>query len=233
MAVYNGERYIEEQINSILYQLEDEDEVVVVDDGSKDRSLEIIASYGDPRIRIFQHDKNMGVIASFEDAIRKALGDVLFLCDQDDIWATDRVKKMASVFAARPDVSIVVADVILIDENGEIIQEDKQFTQRPFDARFLPNLISNRFQGSAMAIHSNLRQEILPFPKNVSFLHDAWIGARSALHGRKTIYIDEPLLYYRRHKENNSVRLPLWRKMRKRLELLVSIAVFPLRRESR
>lgn len=233
MAVYNGERYIVEQMDSVLCQLEDKDEVVVVDDGSKDRTLEIVASYGDSRIRVFRHEKNQGVIASFEDAVRKATGDVLFFCDQDDIWTADRVQKMSRVFAENPDVSIVVSNITLIDENGGPIQEAKRLVLHPFDARFFPNLISNRFQGSAMAIRSDLRREILPFPKKVTFVHDAWIGARSALEGRKTIYLDEPLLYFRRHTTNDSGRLSLSRQMRKRLELLASLAIFPLRRESR
>jgi glycosyltransferase involved in cell wall biosynthesis len=230
MATYNGERFLVEQMNSIIVQLGNDDEVIVVDDGSTDSTLDIIASYGDPRIKVFRHDKNQGIVASFGEAILHATGDLLFFSDQDDVWAHDRVQIIVDVFSARPDISIVITDVALIDEKGVSLRSDKRLTRRPFDARFLPNFISNRFQGSAMAIRSGLRDDIFPFPKKVTFLHDAWIGMRSALSGRRSTYIDSPLLYYRRHGRNDSGRLSAWGKLRSRIEMLTELLIFPFRR---
>ena len=79
MAAYNGGAFVEAQLHSILAQLKPQDEVVIVDDGSTDDTLQRIAQIGDARIRLLRHEKNAGVVATFEDALRSATGDVLFL----------------------------------------------------------------------------------------------------------------------------------------------------------
>jgi hypothetical protein len=126
-----------------------------------------------------------------------------------------------------------VTNVALIDENGVEFTRDKRMKQWPFDSRLLPNLVANRFQGSAMAFRSSLTQDILPFPRNLLFLHDAWIGARCALTRASVGYISEPLLFYRRHDENVSGRLPVWLMVRKRVELLVALFVDAVQRPYR
>ena len=93
MATYNGERFVVEQLASILPQLAPEDEVVVIDDKSSDSTSELVAGFGDARIRLIEHQERQGVVCSFEDAVRSASGDILFLCDQDDIWAPDKVSR--------------------------------------------------------------------------------------------------------------------------------------------
>jgi GT2 family glycosyltransferase len=166
-----------------------------------------------------------------DDRVLRATGDIIFLADHDDIWAPDRVAKTLDAFAQNPSATIVAANIALIDENGNSIERDERLKLRPFDSRFIPNIISNRFQGSAMAFRSDLLPEVLPFPKKVHFVHDAWIGARCALLGRTSVYISEPMLYYRRHGSNDSGSLTLFGKMRKRVELLATLAIFPLRRK--
>lgn len=230
MAIYNGKRYLPEQIESVLPQLDSQDEVIIVDDGSTDGTREMIEGFGDPRIILLKHERNQGVIASFEDAVRNATGEILFLCDCDDIWAPDRVSATLKAFSENNKASIVVVNIALIDINGNRIEKDKRLKQRPFDSRFLPNFVANRFQGSAMAFRADLLPEILPFPRNVLFVHDAWIGARSALAGRQTVYLKEPLLFYRRHGGNDSGSLPFGRAIRKRIELLIELLLFSLRR---
>lgn len=103
MATYNGGRFIKEQIDSILPQLSQYDELIVSDDGSTDRTLEIIASYKDERIKVFHHQKTgnkyyptLKVCYStnnFENALKQAKGDYIFLCDQDDIWEKNKVEE--------------------------------------------------------------------------------------------------------------------------------------------
>ncbi|MFY9676312.1 MAG: glycosyltransferase, partial [Terriglobales bacterium] len=90
MATYNGERFVVEQLASILPQLGPEDEVVVIDDKSSDSTRELVAGFGDARIRLIDHRERQGVVSSFDHAVRSASGDILFLCDQDDIWAPDK-----------------------------------------------------------------------------------------------------------------------------------------------
>jgi glycosyltransferase involved in cell wall biosynthesis len=233
MATYNGESYLRQQLESILTQLSDCDEVIVVDDASKDGTATIVSNFMDSRLVLIQHPTNQGIIASFEDAVRNATGDILFLSDQDDIWAPNRISRTLEAIAENGAVALLVTNVALIDENGVEFTRDKRMKQWPFDSRLLPNLVANRFQGSAMAFRSSLTQDILPFPRNLLFLHDAWIGARCALTRASVGYISEPLLFYRRHDENVSGRLPVWLMVRKRVELLVALFVDAVQRPYR
>jgi glycosyltransferase involved in cell wall biosynthesis len=232
MAIYNGERFLTKQLDSILSQLDDQDELVIVSDGSTDRTHEIIENRADPRIRLIKQARNQGVVVAFEDAVRNATGDIIFFSDCDDIWAPDRVAKTREAFLEHRDASVVIANITLIDADDKNIERDDRLTRHPFDSRFLPNLFANRFQGSAMAVRTQLLPEVLPFPKKKLFIHDAWIGALCALKGRKTVYLNEPLLYYRRYGSNDSGNLPPFQRLKKRVQLLGALLSYAFRHTS-
>lgn len=236
MAAYNGGPFVEAQMRSILSQLKPQDEVVIVDDGSTDDTADRIERLGDQRIRLMRHERNAGVVATFEDALRSATGEILFLCDDDDIWAPAKVRRFLDVFKSKPEVEIATSRVQMIDENDRPLP-DSLINRR---GRFLPgfwrNLYMNHYQGSAMAIRASLLGRVLPFPLHRLFLHDAWIGTRNDLMGGRAAFIDEDLLFYRRHMKNASRTEPLPRQIRKRIELLlahVSYAFRPMRLERR
>jgi glycosyltransferase involved in cell wall biosynthesis len=233
MASYNGERYIEEQIRSILPQLAMSDELVVVDDASSDSTRERIMRFGDARVRLIAQAKNRGVVETFEHAVRSAVGDILFLCDGDDIWAPEKVEKVVHAFAVDPDAMVVCTGMKLIDENGEDIDGSDYLEHRRFSASLSANFVRNQFQGSAMAFRSQLLSVILPFPKGRLLLHDAWIGSCNIIWGGETIYIAEPLLHYRRHSSNASQRLNLRDQLMKRVQLIVALATRCLRGSKR
>ena len=102
IATYNGEKYIMDQVSSILPQLSEEDEIIVSDDGSSDKTLEILDSFSDSRIKVFTHikeanpffkgAKSIYATSNFENALSKCNGDIIFLSDQDDVWYPDKVK---------------------------------------------------------------------------------------------------------------------------------------------
>ena len=103
IATYNGENYIRQQLMSILPQLSEDDEIVVSDDHSSDRTNEVIMSINDPRIHLFTHDATIEPIFTidrstynFANALSHAKGDIIFLCDQDDYWLPEKVKTMAT-----------------------------------------------------------------------------------------------------------------------------------------
>ena len=223
MATYNGEKYLSQQLESILIQLDNRDEVIVVNDASTDSTAGIVASFRDPRIIFLQHAENQGVVESFEQAVRNATGDILFFSDQDDIWTPNRVSRTLEAFANNSNLDLIVTKIALINEEGNGFVTGHDLREWPFSSNLIPNLIANRFQGSAMAFRSTLLQRVLPFPKNMTFLHDAWIGARCALTHSTTGYISEPLLFYRRHAGNVSGRLPLLRMVWKRVELSAAL----------
>ena len=222
MAAYNGGAFVEGQLGSILPQLKVDDEVVIVDDGSKDDTVRCIEEFGDARIRLLKHEKNSGVVATFEDALRAATGDILFLCDDDDLWAPTKVQRFLEVFEKRPDVEIVTSRVRMIDENDRPLPDSLVNRGGRFLPGFWRNLYMNHYQGSAMAIRASLLGRVLPFPLQRLFLHDAWIGTRNDLLGGRTTFINEDLLFYRRHGKNASRTETLPRQIRKRLELLLA-----------
>jgi glycosyltransferase involved in cell wall biosynthesis len=233
MAAYNGGAFVEAQLKSILSQLKENDEVVIVDDRSTDGTLERVARLGDPRIRLLEHEKNAGVVTTFEDALRSATGDILFLCDDDDLWTPTKVQRFIMAFAGRPDVEIVQSRVRLIDENDRPLSDSRINRRGRFLSGFWRNLYMNHYQGSAMAIRASLLGRVLPFPARKGFLHDAWIGTRNDLLGGKVAFIDEDLLLYRRHFSNVSRTKPLLKQIQTRLALLLAHVAYAFRSSSR
>jgi glycosyltransferase involved in cell wall biosynthesis len=233
LAAYNGERYIMEQLGSILMQLGKDDEVIVVDDASKDGTRESVRSLKDPRITLIEHPATQGVVRTFEDAIRAARGEIAFLSDQDDLWLPDKVATVTGIFAENPGVMLVTHEVSTVNQDGEPLVPEREMKTRPFRSGLWANLIRNRYRGCTMAFRSSLRAQILPLPHEYDVLHDVWIGVRNALGHGATHYIERPLILYRRHQSTVTGRrkLNLIRQLRVRIDLLRALADF--RRQSR
>jgi len=138
------------------------DEVIIIDDGSRDDTVDRITRMGDARIRLFKHEKNAGVVATFEDALRSASGDILFLCDDDDIWAPTKAQRFLDVFESRRDVEIVLSRVRMIDESDRPMPNSRINRNGRFLPGFWRNLFMNHYQGSAMAIRASLLGRVLP-----------------------------------------------------------------------
>src|SRR5262245_24028664 len=120
MATYNGEAFVEDQIESILQQTRLPDELVVSDDCSSDRTIELIneATIGCPfPVRIFHSARNVGPTGNFEIAIRETTGDIIIPSDWDDYWLPERVSVTASVFADNRDVVLAYCDAELTDRD--------------------------------------------------------------------------------------------------------------------
>ena len=118
IATYNGEKYIKEQLSSILSQLEENDEVIISDDSSTDNTIQIVENFKDKRIRIFREQKFKSPIYNFENAISKATGDIIFLSDQDDIWHKAKVHKIKQ-YLSNEDITCIVTNASIIDEEGK------------------------------------------------------------------------------------------------------------------
>lgn len=222
MAAYNGGAFVEPQLRSILSQLRPRDEVVIVDDGSTDDTLKRIAQIGDMRVRVLKHEHNAGVVATFEDALRLASGEILFLSDDDDVWAPTKVQQFLHAFENGPDVEIVQSRVRMIDENDRPMLNSRINRHGRFAPGFWHNLFMNHYQGSAMALRASLLGRVLPIPVSTSFLHDVWIGTRNDLVGGKFVFIDEDLLFYRRHGNNASRAKSPLEKIRTRTRLILA-----------
>lgn len=199
MAVYNGAHYIKEQIDSILPQLAPSDELVVSDDGSTDATLEIVAHYADPRIKIRRNQERHGVVGNFENALREAKGDFIFLADQDDVWLPGKVEKM---LACLERYDCVVSDCYVTDRALRVVH-DSFYSYKSVKTGKLYNLfVHNYFTGCCMAFKKEVLRKALPFPASVP-MHDIWLG-NVAHFFFKTIFIPDKLIYFRRHETNSS-----------------------------
>ena len=202
MATYNGAIYVERQLRSILKQLDQEDEVIVVDDYSSDATLEVIEKIGDSRIKVFRNNSNKGVLKTFERAIRLASGEIIFLSDQDDIWYPEKVSSFLQIFDARPEVTLVLSDTKVINEADEIVSESFFKNRGAFSSGLLHNIIKNKHLGCTMAFRQSMIDKFLPFPADIP-QHDIWIGCINSIYG-KTSFLNETLMVYRRHQHNAS-----------------------------
>lgn len=199
MASYNGKKYISEQIQTILANLSAADELIVSDDGSADGTLDILYRYAEtfPQI-IIADGPHQGVIRNFENAIRLASGDLIFLCDQDDLWTADKVKAVKECFE-ETQCTCVVHDADVIDSCGNVLIPS-YFTYRHSGPGIARNIWKNSYIGCCMAFRKELLPYILPFPDNIH-MHDQWIGILSDYYGH-SCFCDKILLHYRRHEGN-------------------------------
>ena len=203
MATYCGERFIEQQIRSILPQLTVHDELVIVDDHSIDDTVATIKRFEDPRIRLIEQQGNQGVLRTFESALKLATGEIVFICDQDDVWTANKVERYLEAFQDNPDVLLVMSDLMLIDETGDVQPITGNWVFRSaFRPGIRSNLFKNLYQGCRMAFRADVLAWSLPFPRDIPAF-DSWIGMATELHG-KVMHLPEPLLFHRRHSGNNS-----------------------------
>lgn len=201
IAVFNGEKYLKEQISSILVQLNKDDELVISVDESSDGSLEILKqlSKEDNRVKLIK-GSNSGVVKNFENAILNCNGDYIFLSDQDDIWEEDKVLKVKSCLE-NENIDLVLHDAKVSDKDLRIIY-NSFFEMRKSRPGILKNILKNSYIGCCMAFKGKLKEKILPFPENIP-MHDQWIGLIAEKYG-KVKFLKEPLIIYRRHEQNNT-----------------------------
>lgn len=200
MATYNGEKYIREQLDSILVQLAEDDELVISDDLSSDKTIEIIQSYKDMRIKLYIHRENHGFVRNFENALKHVRGDIIFLSDQDDVWMPDKVEVTT---AALKNCDFTVSDCITINENKQVISRSR-IQDYNIKTGFWRLMVKTRYLGCCMAFKRNVLDAALPFPNNAYLMeHDLWLATVAEFYF-KTAVIRKPLIQYRRHENNVS-----------------------------
>ena len=232
IASYQGERYIAQQLGTIFPQLAENDEVIIVDDGSTDGTWPVISALQDPRLVLVRNKKNRGVLRAFETALSRASGQIIFLSDQDDLWLSGKVDTVLEAFAHDPGLSLVASDAILIDQNGNRIGDSFYAQRGKFRAGLWSNLLIGKFHGCTMAFRSTLLQSLLPFPPGSHAHHDTWIGCVNAMIGGKTAYINKPLVAYRRHSTNvtGRLRFSTFKRVMMRSQLLLGLLLCRARR---
>jgi len=199
LATYNGERFLPQQLDSILQQTYPNLEIVVVDDGSKDGTIALIQDYmlRYPNVRLIQNEKNLGVTKTFERGIQESRGTYIAFSDQDDLWLPEKLQVLT---AAIGDYDAVYANSLLVDEHGESL--GRSFTTIMNMATYTHGgsfLLSNSVPGHAILAKADFLKSILPIPATV--LYDLWIGFCAG--GNNGIaFVDKVLVHYRQHDSN-------------------------------
>lgn len=209
IATYNGERFIERQINSILNQGFGSLEIIVCDDCSTDNTVKIIRDkYFDQGVKVFQNECNIGVSRSFENGINNSSGDYIFLADQDDYWIETKIqvqlakmKEMEFLYGIDKPM-LVVHDAIIVDGNENVIANSlwELSGASPGNTNLPSTILRNTYTGCMMLLNRPLLNISLPFPE-LGIYHDHWLGIVAQSYG-KIATVEQPLMYYVRHGEN-------------------------------
>lgn len=208
ICTHNGEKFIAEQLESIIGQSVTPDEIILTDDASKDKTVEIsrmILENSNIYHQVISYDSHQGILKNFSNCLGMCTGDVIFSCDQDDIWMPNKIEKFISHF--EQGCSFVYSNARVVDINRNILEENfwacygidfKKISTREFSSVLLRNCC---IAGCNMAFTKELYDKVKPIPFH--YLHDGWLAICAPWFG-KIAFIDEPLIEYRRHGKNVS-----------------------------
>ena len=223
IATYNGERYIRQQIESIVFQLNVDDEIIVSDDGSTDGTLDIVKGIDDKRIKIIEGPGRKSPILNFECALKASKGDFIFLSDQDDVWKPDKVEICMKWLKT---YHCVVSDAEVTDNRLKPLYPSLYAIMQVRQGRIYNTIWKNGYTGCCMAFRRNVLEASLPFPKNIP-MHDIWIG-NVAAYKYNVIFIPDRLIHFRRHENTISCngkgsKFTIWQQMKFRLNIIKNI----------
>lgn len=213
LCTFNGAKYLAQQLDSILEQSRAVDKISIFDDGSSDATLAIIAAFSERhgtdelQIAVTRNAINLGWMQNFANAIEQSTGDILFLCDQDDIWLPHKVEKMTEALA-RADVDLAFSDGSLIDAGGapftersalQVLGSDLAGFSAPGYQPFYSIQKANFIGGASMALKAHAAKAALPHPKKMPI--DYWLALRACAMGRAH-FVNLRLYQYRQHGNN-------------------------------
>jgi glycosyltransferase involved in cell wall biosynthesis len=214
LCTHNGARFLEEQLRSILAQRLRPTEIVISDDASTDDTLDVIRAVTDDLaaasidLKVLRNEVALGVTANFERAVLACSGDLVALCDQDDVWHPDRLLAVAPRFERSPELLLLSSNARLVDEAGESIGHTLFDGLDLTDATLAEVRAGNGFQallrrnlatGATTMFRRRLAELAVPFPE--PWVHDEWLTVIAAATGRFEI-ADELLIDYRQHDRN-------------------------------
>lgn len=207
MATYNGEKYLRQQLDSILEQTYQHFELIVVDDASTDKTLSILNEYAamDDRIQVFPAERNLGVVKNFERGLKLARGEFIALSDQDDVFCRDKIDLMVNTLKDNSKRDLVLSDLSLIDANGNQIALSmwRYAKLKPKQGKpFRRLLYANFATGCAMMVRRRLLELAVPFPPDC-IVHDWWLAVAAASSKAGGIcLVNKKLTAYRQHGSN-------------------------------
>lgn len=201
LCTFNGAKYIEKQLESILNQDLMPDELIICDDASSDDTVQKISSYfgrTDCTIRLVVNTVNRGYTRNFENALSLATGDLIFLSDQDDFWHTNKISSIYELFESNRGIAGITHDGRLVDHDLEWYGTTKNGQIR---SGYGPKL--RVITGCLSAVRRTSLEVLLPIPVNV-LGHDAWFTYIFSVLKNRWLHTDLCLQDIRRHSSNTS-----------------------------
>jgi glycosyltransferase involved in cell wall biosynthesis len=201
LCTYNGEKYLCEQLGTLVGQTYPNLEIIIVDDASTDQTWSILNEFADcyPSIRLFRNSSNMGYQKNFERALKLCEGDYILISDQDDIWEKDKVTKLREAIAEN---LMIYHDSVFIDEHGKNIGFKMSDKFNMVDGNDpTPFLFLNCVSGHSIMFRRDLLQHVFPFPDNG--MYDHYIAFIATVKG-SIKYLPETLVKHRRHQANST-----------------------------
>lgn len=209
LATYNGEKYIREQIESILNQTYQNIRLIISDDCSKDNTPEILREYEkkDNRIELYIQEKNLGVVKNIEFLLSKVKNNYYMLSDQDDVWLSEKIEKSLETLTNK-DADLVFGDLEVVDQDlktiypsfGDFMLLNNKINKYINSPKL--NYIYNCVTGCTVLAKKETIQKIVPLPgKSKYLIHDHWIGLMASIYG-KVAYMPEKYIKYRQHGNN-------------------------------
>lgn len=198
LCTYNGEKYIKEQLQSILTQTRQIDEIVICDDKSSDATVSVmndILQTSDIKYKIVCNPKKIGLIKNFEKCISLCTGDLVFFSDQDDVWEPYKVEKMSRIFENNPNCVLCYSDAVVM--NSDLSEVLYSSLNKRYQIKFnIIDAIDGRVpHGCTEAVKKSFIRNVMPF----RFAHDHWSAMCAPFYGDVEC-VDETLIKYRRHR---------------------------------
>lgn len=210
LATYNGEKYLKEQIESILNQTYKNIRLIISDDCSKDDTKKILEEYArkDDRVKLYFQEKNLGYVKNFEFLLRQVENEYYMLSDQDDVWLDEKVEKSLQ-YLKQNNADLVFGDLEVVDQNLNTIYKSfgdfmllNDKIKKNINS-YTVNYLYNCVTGCTVLSKKKFIENILPIPKDSKYVaHDHWMGLIVSVHGGKLSYMTEKYIKYRQHGNN-------------------------------
>jgi glycosyltransferase involved in cell wall biosynthesis len=204
---YNAGKYVQQSVESILRQSWEDLELIIVDDASRDNSVEVIKELAgrDARIKLLVHDRNCGVSRSRNDGLRAAQGDFIAFCDADDVWKPEKLKSQIEFLANNPAYDVAYCDAQIIDATGAL-------TGRLFSGQFPPPLnpsgdlfeelcTRNFINMQTVCLRRDAAGQAVFFDEGIRWVEDWWQWIRLS-RSHRFVYDRRPLAQYRVHEQS-------------------------------
>ncbi|MGG0154034.1 glycosyltransferase [Bacillus mycoides] len=204
MATYNGKYYLEEQLKSIVNQTVKPEEIIIVDDCSTDNTIEIIEKFkvnsNGINVHLIINEHNMGPAKTFAKGVLKSKGDLIFFCDQDDIWFENKIEEVMGVFDSNHKIKMLCTGYHLYDDSNKKIIKNSKDSKEIFKVSLNKVLKGNISPGCTVAFKDIYRDKAKLINEDI-FIHDWFYSVISAIDDGLYYYC-KPLIYYRIHSNN-------------------------------